>query len=403
VGQTVTVEGIFVPHPLPMLVTDIDVVLVNTPMQEDQFILLVGSVAEEIDPEEFGGAKLSLTGVVLDPNDPLGPAEAGPKIEVVSIELIERVTPYYWIDPVFVHFIPVFPQPGKYAILFSGGCNEWSNYGRYWNDLKFMYKTLVNKHGYMPEHIAVLYADGNPEDIGMPVHYSATQANLETVFNLMKEVTDVSDTIFLFTTNHGGGFWMNDPDGYYVYGGQSDMNGDEPATDVIKESDYGLDLNGDGTIGGQVSWDGELCGWADSVFDDALSDMLTGLCYGRMIVVMEQCFSGDLIRDMAGSNRVIMSAAGEYEPSWAMPPWYTYDEFCYRFTCAVNGATPAGMPVNADTNGDGRISMLEAFNYAEANDTRPETPQYEDNGDGVPHAGQMPAGGDGALGSATFL
>ncbi|UCG07357.1 MAG: hypothetical protein JSV83_01500 [Desulfobacterales bacterium] len=254
-GRMVTIEGIFVPHPLPMLVTDLDVVLANMPMQEDQYILLVGNQAKEIDPQEFGGAKLSLTGVVLAPDAPLGPTAAGLKIDVILVELLELVEPYYRIKADIPYWIQVQLQPDRYAILFSGGINNWSNHGRYWNDLKFMYKTLVNTYGYPPENIAVLYADGNAEDNEMPVHYSGTQADLETAFELLKGVTDNSDTVFLFTTNHGGGFWENDPDGYYSYGGQHDANGDEPGTDVIKEADYGLDLNGDGMISGDVSWD----------------------------------------------------------------------------------------------------------------------------------------------------
>jgi len=59
--------------------------------------------------------------------------------------------------------------------------------------------------------------------------------------------------------------------------------------------------------------------------------------------------------------------------------------------------------VNADANGDGEVSLVEAFNYARAKDTQSETPWYEDNGDGIPHSGKMPAGGDGTLGSNTSL
>jgi len=59
--------------------------------------------------------------------------------------------------------------------------------------------------------------------------------------------------------------------------------------------------------------------------------------------------------------------------------------------------------VNADANGDGAVSILEAYNFARAHDSRPETPWYKDNGIAPPHSGAMPAGGDGALGAATFL
>ena len=48
--------------------------------------------------------------------------------------------------------------------------------------------------------------------------------------------------------------------------------------------------------------------------------------------------------------------------------------------------------------------MVEAFNYAVSEDRENrETPMYEDNGDGNPHSGPIPSGGDGTLGSSTSL
>jgi hypothetical protein len=57
-----------------------------------------------------------------------------------------------------------------------------------------------------------------------------------------------------------------------------------------------------------------------------------------------------------------------------------------------------GAAVNADANGDGRVSFVEAFNYAQAHDQAPEHPQCDDNGDHASNEGQMPSGGDGSRG-----
>lgn len=416
VGKEVTVEGIFVRDPLPMLVTDLDIVRVNMPMPDDQYILLIGNDAEEIDPLRYGGAKLRLKGLVAEIDDSSKYGDEYVAIETISYEMLERLEEYA-PEIIYIETYPELRLPHRYAILFSGGIKPADNHIRYWNDLKFMYSTLVNKYGYTDKTIAVLYADGkapvDPKtgqiDKQMPVHYSATQTDLETVFNLLGKSANEEDFIFVFTTNHGGGFckagckiWGKT---YYDLGGQLDTNGDEPAADVLWEADYKMDLNGDGFKTGQVSWDEELCSWGGSIFDDAFTNMLAGLKYNRMVILMEQCFSGGLIADIAGSNRIIMSAAGEYEPSYAMGPYPydTYDEFSYYFTCAINGADPKGKTVNADANGDGEVSLVEAFNYARAKDTQSETPWYEDNGDGIPHSGKMPAGGDGTLGSNTSL
>jgi len=264
-----------------------------------------------------------------------------------------------------------------------------------------MYSTLVNKYGYTD--IVVLYADGEGLDGQIPVHYSATQTSLETVFNLLRENSTEEDFVFIFTTNHGGGFHKA---GCEICGGQVDVNGDEPREDIIFEEDCNLDLNDDGDKTDQVSWDEVLTSWGSSIFDDSFHTLLANLKYDRMVIVMEQCFGGGLIADMAqgGNNRIIISAAGEYEFSWAMPPApYNYDEFSYHFTSAINGAGPKGTKVYADTNGDGKISMVEAFNYAISKDTQLETSWYEDSGDGIPHPGKMPAYGEGVLGGKTFL
>jgi hypothetical protein len=52
--------------------------------------------------------------------------------------------------------------------------------------------------------------------------------------------------------------------------------------------------------------------------------------------------------------------------------------------------------------------MVEAFNFARTMDSwkispEIETPQYEDNGDGISHSGIIPTGGDGPEGAIAYL
>lgn len=73
---------------------------------------------------------------------------------------------------------------------------------------------------------------------------------------------------------------------------------------------------------------------------------------------------------------------------------------------AMRGMTLIADPVFADYNSDGKVSMVEAFNYAQSMDSCAEIPQFDDNGDGVSHSGWMTVGGDGypgGLGATTFL
>ena len=94
VGKEVTVEGIFVRDPLPMLVTDLDIVRVNMPLPDDQYILLIGNDAEEIDPRSGGGAKLRLKGLVSEIDDSSKYGDEYVAIESISYEMLERLEEY---------------------------------------------------------------------------------------------------------------------------------------------------------------------------------------------------------------------------------------------------------------------------------------------------------------------
>lgn len=401
VGEKITVSGIYVADPVPMIVSDIDLLLINAPLPEDEFILLSGPELEKISAEDTGGAMIKLEGIVTAVEDPKSHSDQKVTIILSIYEILDRLAVYYpyripleWLE---------LPSYDRYAVLFSGGINDAKNYIRYWNDLVFMYTTLINECSFAAENITVLYADGTAEDASMTVDFSATQANLETVFTLMEETSDEKDLIFVFFTNHGGGFYEDITAHPHWYGGQLDTSGDE-GVEPIFEADYGIDFDGDASTNDQVAWDEEIFTWGGGIMDDAFVDIFSDdLVYDTMIVLMEQCFSAGPIADMAsgGPNRIIMSAAGEYEPSRAMPPSYNYDEFSYHFTCALNWATHDGTSVDADINGDNMVSMVEAFNYARSQDTAPETPNYEDDGDGVPSTGAMPSGTEGTLGGNT--
>ena len=397
VGLEVAVTGIFVADPVPMIVNSIEDVIMNTGKLYEDYLLLSGDELAKIAPEDVGGAKIKVTGTVIarDPKD-----EDDDKVEVQLkiYEIQERLYvlyPYHWHPELFE-----FAIEDRYAVLFSGGINANSNYSRYWNDLKFMYSTLINSCSFAAANITVLYANGVAKDTDMPVDDSATQTNLEAAFTALEELADSTDTIFFFATNHGGGFYEDETHPHW-YGGRRDTNGDEGAEN-ISESAWGIDFDSDGSTNDFVAWDEELFSWGGDIYDDAFTAMFNeNLNYDTLIVVLDQCFAAGLIRDMAQGQGdiIVMAAAGQYEPSWAMAPTYSFDEFSYDVTAALNGANHLGTIVNADTNGDSEVTMDEVFNYARSHDSASETPEYEDSGDGVATTGALPSGGDGALGA----
>jgi hypothetical protein len=118
----------------------------------------------------------------------------------------------------------------NYAVLINGGVNKDGNDAAFWNDIVFVYDTLVTEYGYVPANIYVLYADGNPPNagncrnsgdaIGVPGGLflpkgiaavpaiapanAATAGNLQTVFTTLSGKSDI-EKLVVYITNHGGG------------------------------------------------------------------------------------------------------------------------------------------------------------------------------------------------------
>jgi len=240
-----------------------------------------------------------------------------------------------------------------YAVLVNGGRNRLTNHERYWNDCSFLYRTLRQTFRIPKRNITVLMSDGGDPEADMlradargfkssptdldgdgltDVDYAATEQTLsQTLIRLSKEMT-AKDHLFLFIVDHGGS--------------------------KDKERDSYIWL-----------WD-----------DKQLSDKHLGLLLnlfdiGSVNILMGQCYSGGFIDDLIGDRRIVTTACSGDEQSWTSPD-KAYDEFVYHWTCAVNGADETGNPVNADINGDGEVSMEEAFTYAKNHDRVNETPQY---------------------------
>jgi hypothetical protein len=168
-------------------------------------------------------------------------------------------------------------------------------------------------------------------------------------------------------------------------------------TDVDNEGLFdGIDINSDGDLDDWVSIDEVICMYGDDLTDDELAGLLDQIGAGIISIFMEPCFSGGFIEDLSSPGRVISTATTEESVSYG-------NLFVSNFTSALHKADPTGSPVDADDDGDGFISMQEAFNYAALNDYYDEVPQYDDNGDGISHPYPIPNGEDGHLGANVFL
>ncbi|HME53571.1 MAG TPA: C13 family peptidase [Candidatus Lokiarchaeia archaeon] len=351
-GKTLTIDGYFVagPNNHDILTQNAGDFLQNTIIPVTNFLKITGTLPGGLTVND-SGSRVLLKGVIQVDTSNSSITDIVPS----TVRVLEKPKwPYYeYVYPIAIHVM--IPAPTKYAVLISGGWDSDHAYIRYWNDLAFMYAILTGFYNYSASHIIVLYKDGTPEVSGsMPVNYSCTYANIVSTFTYLKGVMNSRDNLTIYVTNHG--------------------------------------------------MSGALCLWNhDIMLPSDLAFLLNQLSYSQVIIVMEQCFSGCFVQDISGPKRVIMTAASSTESSWAANTAVPFDEFVYQFMMAVRQIDLLGDPVSSDTNHDGKVSMVEAFNYAYQMDSAPEHPQYDDNGDTVSHSGYLPLGGDGYTGASFYL
>ena len=273
---------------------------------------------------------------------PINLMEHKPLNKVAEVEFqIIRSNPRLIRDKIVTKPIKLLKQK-RYAVLVSGGIDANHNYERYWNDLSFMYKALKQKYGFSNDEIFVLYANGTHspnEDLdgdGVDdVVYAATKANLTTVMNFIAANIPSDGKFFFYSTNHGGSGYL------YLYGQD------------------------------------------EGITDTAFAALTKNIKCAEAIYVMEQCYSGSMMDNILQAQTypctnpkvVVMTAARHDEVSWGADTEGNYDEYVYHWTSAIFGKTPTGAAVNADTNGDGKVTVGEAHAYATSKDSRSEHPQ----------------------------
>lgn len=394
--KPVILEGYFVHDPMPMLLTDMKWYYANTIMPDSVYVPLKGDAADMMkqNPEKYFGALVHLDGDLMTEkrSSVRGQTITAPVMRVNKLlrivkEPVKKEIPQLYnickLNPDLCK-LSTFLTP-DYALLYSGGVNAYNAHSRYWNDLKFMYKTLISKYGYTDDRIVVVYKNGVAEDAEMTVDYAASVTGFKSALDLLNTKVKGTSSLFFFITNHGGGYNTSEAKNYSGVADAAPL--DEVDTYKYDETVFYYNQTN------------------NTITDDSIASYLNRVVKNgsnRLIAVLEPCFSGGLLRDLRGSNRVIVSAANEFEFSWSGAPG-NHDLFSYYFTSALNKADHLGNPVNADTNGDGKISILEAFLYAKSNDTASEHPLLEDSGDGVGTGTPSSTGVDGSFSKNVFL
>ena len=361
IGKIITITGYYVISAgYPMLVESL-MSFMNNSLQPDNYVLVTGEPPSSM--EQYLGLQCDVkgTGEWADESDGV----LGVRYRGYVGRQSDTIFPGIYKDAVLntdwlqEHLQIPDPDAEKYAVLYSGGIKPEKAYYRYWNDIIYMH-FILQMHGYSEENIYVVYKDGVGEDPYTPVEYPATHNSLDTVFSLLSSEMGSRDTLFFYTTNHGGS--------------------------------GGISVWGPMDSGGALTH-AQVSNWLDSITCD------------HMIIVMEQCVSGKFIQHINATNRVILTACSDGESSYGCDTEGQWDEFVYHFMSALIGfKLPGGLgDANADYWADGKISMREAFIYAAVHDSREETPLYNDSGDGIGLTVGPVVFGTGFYGDAIFL
>lgn len=297
----------------------------------------------------------------MPPNESLTPLSMSTAIRSRGIHR-PVILPYSYLE------IDTIAAQKTYAVILSGGISPHSNHHRYWNDCSFIYQTLVKRYGIPSSHIKVIMSDGTDpgEDLSLgggeyvsspsdldgdgigDINCAATFENVKSVFQNLNDTLSKDDHLFVYVIDHGERY--DDDTGSLIY-----------------------------------LWNNEF------LTDVALSSWLYPIVRKSVFVnvILGQCYSGGFIDDLEMVGCVVVSACGADESSYARPAEddetrFDYDEFVYQWTSAINGMNPYGYIVLADADNNGKVSMLEAFNYAKtydsysngSNQILTETPQY---------------------------
>lgn len=377
---SVKLQGYIICDPAPLLISDINLYLSNTIIPEKDYILIQGKLANYIieNKEKIIGGKFEIIGRVSKNDtikdyfhDTSGDHRIYLEADQIKLKLLEKSKfPNVKFGGIKVKAkidltsSAEKPECKKFALLYSGGGDWEFAYERFYNNLEFMYQTLKFRYGFSDDNIVVIYKDGHSfDDSIMHVDFPANEVGLDNAFLYLDTRMGKNGDLFVYTTNHGGGYNVKETKLQF---GLEDFNKDEIDNYEIDETllYYENDPN--------------------LLSDDLFNEKIASLHLKTLIAVFQQCFGGGFLRDLRSPNTCLLSASNEFELAYASTRNTFFDEFSHLFIAALNEAFEDGTGINdVDLNGDGIISIYEAYFYAKKKDNRDEHPMIDDNGDGV--------------------
>ncbi|MBD5289688.1 MAG: hypothetical protein HDS26_03275 [Bacteroides sp.] len=222
----------------------------------------------------------------------------------------------------------------QYVVLISGGVDPANNHPHYWNNTSYIYRVFRNHFNVPESNIFVAFSNGNssipdmnnnyrsPKDLDgdgvSDIYCAATHAQIRGLFARLATILKPDDHLFVFVTDHG----------------------------AKAKDERGA----------------AICLWGEGayLYANEFRQMMDNIHCASKNILMSQCFSGGFIDHMKDAEDVVLATAcKDTEVS------FSNRYFSSFVTCWIDAVSlPA---INADKNGDGVVSMREAFTYATAN------------------------------------
>jgi hypothetical protein len=220
-------------------------------------------------------------------------------------------------------------------------------------------------------------------------HYNWFLSSTAMAYKLLRNSGYMDENVYYLFED------KNEPDVDY----SSTMNNFKKSVREIKSRSGAADnllviLIGHGGFDGADSY---YCLSDSNLYDAEMADMFKGIKKDKLIFVFSPCNSGGFIDNLSGENTVIITSTRKDEANKAA--------FIEPFLTAFDGL--------GDSDSDGKVSFMEAFNYASASVKQQfidnswgiltEHAQLDDNGDKISSEVLVPGGNDGGLAGQIFL
>jgi hypothetical protein len=274
---------------------------------------------------------------------------------MISKKCLGVLVPWWLLAWIFIFRVPPVTAAadgpdGRWAILMAGVSGDPGLQMEYLKELRDLRTILEGSFHFPKDRVFVLFDDASKDR--ELIQHQSTRADLATVCRNIAGRAAKEDLVFVFIAGHGS----SDANGY-----KFNMVGPDP---TAKE----------------------------------LASILYSIHSQHFVVVNTTTCSGSSLQALSGKGRVVITSTRTGSEK--------------NLTHMGGFFVEALREGNADTDKNGRVSLLEAFNYAakkveqfysSEGNIQTEHSMLDDDGDGSGHPVPGPENGDGLLARTTYL